>query len=93
MDIFIFTLHELQITLNRENEDVFILGDINIDLLKFQDHPKTNEYLDKTFAPGFIPLSTRPTSLTQYSDTLIDHVYTNKSAFLCASRESATNMT
>ena len=50
----------------------------DIDILRFQNHPKTNEYLDNTFASGFIPLITRPTRVTQYSATLIDHVYTNK---------------
>ena len=78
MDIFTFTLHELQMTINRENKDVFILGDINIDILKFQNHHKTNEFLDNTFASGFIPLITRPTRVTQYSATLIDHVNTRK---------------
>ena len=78
MDIFTFTLHELQMTINQENKDVFILGDINIDILKFQNHHKSNEYLYNTFASGFIPLITRPTRVTPYSATLIDHVYTNK---------------
>ena len=74
MDIFMFTLSELQMTLNRENKDVLILGDININMLKFQDHPKTNEYLDNIFASGFMPLITKPTRVTQYSATLIDHI-------------------
>ena len=78
MDIFMFTLNELQMTLNRENKAVFILGDININVLKFQDHPKTNEYLNNIFASGFIPLITKPTRVTQYYATLIDHIYTNK---------------
>ena len=40
-------------TIQRENKQCMIMGDMNIDLLKFETHLRTNEYLDSIFANGF----------------------------------------
>ena len=72
------TMRQLQTTLSDENTNFIMMGDINIDLLKFSTHNKTNEYLDNTFSQGYIPIITKPTRVTQYSATLIDHIYINK---------------
>lgn len=78
LDIFMHTMHELQNLLTGENKDIYIIGDMNINLLKFSDHIKTGEYLEDTFSQGFLPLITKPTRITSHSATLIDHIYTNK---------------
>ena len=54
-----------------------IMGDMNIDLLRFGSHTKTADYLDNLFSHGFLPLITKPTRLSNSSATLIDHIYTN----------------
>jgi len=36
-------------TINRENKQVIIMGDFNINLLKFGSHNKTSDYLDNIF--------------------------------------------
>ena len=41
-------------------------------------HPKTDNYIDNTFAHGIWPLITKPTRLTSHSAILIDIIYTNK---------------
>ena len=53
------------------------MGDFNIDLLKYNSHDKTNNYVDNLFTQGFLPLITKPTRVTSTSATLIDHIYTN----------------
>ena len=63
-------------TLNSENKNCVIMGDMNIDLLRFGSHTKTADYLDNLFSHGFLPLITKPTRLSNSSATLIDH-YTN----------------
>jgi hypothetical protein len=78
VDIFSHTMTELQDLLGRENKDVYIMGDMNIDLLKFSDHRNTGIYLENIFSQGFLPLIVKPTRLTSHSATLIDHIYTNK---------------
>ena len=53
------------------------MGDMNIDLLKFESYRKTNDYLDNIFAHGFLPVITKPIRICNSSVTLIDHIYTN----------------
>ena len=69
---------ELQNLLSSENKDVYIMGDMNIDLLKFKEHRKTGEYLENLFSSCFLPLITKPTRVSEHSATLIDHICTNK---------------
>jgi len=78
INIFIHTMNELQYLLANENKEIFIMGDMNIDLLKFSSHEKTGDYLENVFSQGFLPLITKPTRITLHSATLIDHIYTNK---------------
>ena len=51
-----------------------IASDFNVDLLKFQEHEKTNEYLESLLSFGFLPAITKPTRITHTSATLIDHI-------------------
>ena len=53
------------------------MGDFNINLLKFQTHGKTNDFIESMISKGYLPLITKPTRVTTYSATLIDHIYTN----------------
>ena len=78
LQLFMDTMNQIQSKLSSENKDVYIMGDMNIDFLKFNSHPKTGEYLENIFLHGFIPLISKPTRITPYSATLIDHIYTNK---------------
>ncbi len=78
LDIFIHSMLELGSLLKRENMEVFLMGDTNIDLLKFKNNTKTDDYLENIFSSGFLPLITKPTRITPHSATLIDHIYTNK---------------
>ena len=61
-----------------EKKETYLVGDMNIDLLKCSNHLKTGEYLESLFSHGFLPLITKPTRLTDHSTTLIDHIYANK---------------
>ena len=63
--------------INKEDKQCIIMGDINIDLLKFETHPKTETYLDSIFCNGYLPVIVKPTRITASSATLIDHIYTN----------------
>lgn len=76
LDQFIELFSELQNNISSFN-DVYIMGDFNIDILKFQSHSKTGEFVDNSFSNGFIQLITKPTRVINGSATLIDHLYTN----------------
>ena len=77
VDIFASTMSDICDIINREKKYCVIMGDMNIDLLKFGTHGKTNDYLDNLFSRGYLPLITKPTRLSNVA-TLIDHIYTNK---------------
>ena len=77
IDIFMENVNTLMNLINSEQKPCVIMGDVNINLLKFSNHQKTNEYLENTFQSGFIPTITKPTRVTTSSATLIDHIYTN----------------
>ena len=49
LDIFSHTLFEQMDIINNEHKQAIIMGDMNIDLLKYGSNYKTNEYLDNVF--------------------------------------------
>lgn len=53
------------------------MGDFHIDLLKYNKVQKVNYFLDDILSQGFIQVILKPTSITDTSATLIDHIYTN----------------
>ena len=77
IDIFSPTMSDILSLINIENKYGVIMGDMNIDLLKFESHTKTNEYIENIFSHGFIPMISKPTRVTPSSATLIDHIITN----------------
>ena len=48
-------LNTLLDKLSKENKQVFLLGDFNINLLNYNDHQPTNEFLDSLASNSFIP--------------------------------------
>jgi hypothetical protein len=74
-----FTSHLKHIveTIARENKNIIITGDFNIDLLKTNTHIPTAGFLDMMISNGMIPQITLPTRLTHSTASLIDHIFTN----------------
>ena len=56
---------------------MLVLGDLNENLLKYNEDKQTSEYLDMLLGLGFMPLITKPTRITDYTASLIYHIYTN----------------
>jgi len=63
--------------LDEENALCYLMGDFNINLINAEKHSATNDFLDSMFSFGYVPLINRPTRVTEYTATLIDHIYTN----------------
>ena len=72
-----FYLNPLLDKLSKENKTIFLLGDFNIDLLKYDSHPPTNEFLDSLSSNYFLPHIIHPTRITARSKTLIDNIFSN----------------
>ena len=62
---------------SKEQQSIFLLGDFNVNLLNYNDHNETNEFLDSLASNSFIPLILQPIRTTSHSNTLIDNVFSN----------------
>ena len=63
--------------ISKESKSIFLLGDFNVDLLKYDHHAPINEFLDSLSSHMFLPhiQPTRVTSNSSNSKTLIDNIF------------------
>ena len=54
-------LNDLLDKVSKEQKSVFLLGDFNINLLNYNDHNPTNEFLDSLASNSFVPYILQPT--------------------------------
>ena len=73
IELFTNILEEISST----NKTAYIMGDMNIDLLKCDVHNKTSLFIENCFSNGFLQMVTKPTRCYNRSATLIDHFLTN----------------
>ena len=62
---------------SKENKTVFLLGDFDIDLLNYDQHSLTNDFLDSLSSHMLLPHILQPTRTRNNSKTLIDNIYSN----------------
>ena len=77
VDVFNDRISDILNVLQRERKLCYLLGDLNIDFLKAEDHRATGELLDVLYCCNVFPLITKPTRATGTTATLIDHILTN----------------
>ena len=70
-------LNNLLDKLSKENKTVLLLGDFNIDLLNYDQHSLTNEFLDSLSSHKLLPHIVQPTRIRNNSKALIDNIYSN----------------
>ena len=70
-------MNDILVKLESERRDVYIMGDFNIDLLNYNTHCKTTDFLDLMFSFNMYPLISKPTRITSYKASLIDNIFTN----------------
>ena len=75
---FIEIFSEILSNVSSLNKKAYLMGDFNIDILKFQYHEKTADFIENCFSNGFLQLITKPTRAINGSATLIDHFFTNE---------------
>ena len=80
---FLETLEEILDRIKRDPilckaEEIQLLGDFNINLLKYETHDLTGSFLDTLLDNDFLPLISLPSRITNISSTLIDNIFTNK---------------
>ena len=79
MDVLGFTNHLYQMLekVSKEQKQIFLLGDFNINLLDYAVHQPTNDFLDSLASNSRIPYVLQPTRLTSHSKTLTDNIFFN----------------
>ena len=65
-------------TYDKRSNEIIITGDFNLDLLRYEIHQSTSEYLDLMISHGLLPAITKPTRIKHQSATLIDHIFLGK---------------
>ena len=75
--LFIDAYNELLDKISLANKWVYIMGDFNLDLMKYQRHAMTGEFLEAMYSRMLYPLIACPTRITAHSATLIDNIFTN----------------
>ena len=70
-------LNKLLENTSKEQKSTFLLGDFNINLLNYNEHNETNDFLDSLASNSFIPLILQPTRITSHSNTLTDNIFSN----------------
>ena len=70
-------LNTLTDKISKENKSVFLLGDFNVDLLKYYKHAPTNEFLDSLFSRMFLLHIVQLTRISTTSKILIDNIFSN----------------
>ena len=70
----------LQITLERlsyENKDIILMGNFNIDILKYDTNNDSAAFLDMMYENFLLPYISSPTRVTPRSQSLIDNIFSN----------------
>ena len=68
----------IEALLMNNNQQTYVCGDFNIDLINYKQHEQTDTFVNKMFSLGYKPLINKPTRITAYSSTLIDNIFTNE---------------
>ena len=79
MDVLDFHsfINQLLDKISKEQKQIFILRDFNINLLSYYEHQPTNEFLDSLASNSIIPYILQPTRLTSHPKTLTDNIFSN----------------
>ena len=63
--------------ISKEQKSVVLHWDFNVNLLNYNEHNQSNEFLDSLASNSFIPLTLQPTRITSHYNSLIDNIFSN----------------
>ena len=64
-----------------KNKTICIMGDFNINLLNYESHSNTNEFINSMVSHHLLPHILQPTRVTDHSATIIDNIFTNATEY------------
>ena len=79
-DINLFTnsFSEILQKYDLSKNSIYIMGDLNINLLNIDNHLPSSEFIESFYSHGIFPLINKPTRVSDNSTTLIDNILTNE---------------
>ena len=75
--VFVEVVNNFLDVVKKEDKLCLMKGDYNINILNYDVHPQTAEFVDLLYSYSFFPLINRPTRVTQSTATVIDNIFTN----------------
>ena len=70
-------LSELPQKLSKEDKTAILMGDLNIDLLKYDYNTDSASFLDSLYTNFLLPYISTSSRVTPHSRTLIDNIFSN----------------
>ena len=77
---------------SKENELIFLMGDFNINLLNYDSHNETIDFLNTMILHHLLPHILHPTRVTDHSATAIDNFFSNNSSYEMISENIMTQI-
>ena len=68
----------LSLARNVNYNDIYVIGDFNLDLLKHANNVHICEFINLMYSFSLFPLVTKPTRVTNTTASLIDHIWTTQ---------------
>lgn len=78
IDHFLTELDSTLSIINKEGKKIWLTGDFNLNLINYNQHSSTNDFISLLFSYSHYPLISKPTRITNHSATLIDNIFTNE---------------
>ena len=69
--MFIDNFDNIFALISKDKKHCYVMRDFNLDLLRYNHHVPTQEFIDSLFSHVFLPLISNPTCLTSCSATLV----------------------
>ena len=70
-------LNKLLENISKKQKSTFLFGDFNVNLLNFNEHNQTIEFLGSLASNSFIPLTSQPTRIITQFNTFIHYIFSN----------------
>ena len=83
-------MHTFFDKLTKKNKPSVISGDFNLNLIKYTQNRRVNQFLENILSKNFIPHITLPTRVTEESATSPDNIFTNNYEHNCVSGNITT---
>ena len=78
--------------ISKENKLVFCMGDFNVNLLNYNVHTYTNDFLNTMISHYLLPHILHPTRVTDHSATVIDKIFSNNTVYETTSENIITHL-